>query len=111
MGALILEGGQNFWFSAAQRALFSTPAPGQQGNTPRNFFNEPRFYQFDMTFTKRLRITEDTNLELKADVQNIMNHPAFALPSAVVGGATFGRIRDSVNNGPRRMQLAIKFNF
>jgi hypothetical protein len=111
MGELILEGGQNFWFSAAQRALFSTPAPGQQGNTPRNFFNEPKFYQFDMTFTKRVRVTENTNFELKADVQNIMNHPAFALPSAVVGGATFGRIRDSVNNGPRRMQLALKFNF
>lgn len=111
MGELILEGGQNFWFSAAQRAMFSIPDAGRQGNTPRNFFNEPKQYQFDMTFGKKVRIKESSSLEFRADVQNILNHPAFALPTATFTSTIFGRIRDSVNNGPRRIQIALKLNF
>src|SRR6266540_1972037 len=42
MGNLVVENGRTVWFTAAQRAQFSQPGPGELGNTGRNFFNTPR---------------------------------------------------------------------
>ena len=61
-GQLVLEGGRNFWFDSATRALFSQPAPGSLGNTPRNFFIAPKYFQWDASLSKRFKITERVGL-------------------------------------------------
>jgi hypothetical protein len=114
MGQVIQEAGTNFIFSAAQRALFSTPAPGQQGNTGRNFFRGPRFFNMDLTVRKRFFFSESKNLEFRADVNNLTNTVSFDFPistTSFITSSTFGRIRDSVISNARRIQLGVKFNF
>ena len=118
--------GTTFIFSAEERALFSTPAPGELGNTGRNFFTGPKFFNLDLTLRKKFQFGERRNLEFRADINNLTNTPSFEFPiasTASIGtqspgftgtssfNQTFGRIRDSLNSNARRIQLGIKFNF
>ncbi len=130
MGQVVEVGGNNFIFTPEQVALFSTPAPGELGNTGRNFFTGPTFFNLDMTIRKKFRISEKRNLEFRADINNLTNTPSFEFPipatsgiglqsPGFTGGATpnavFGRIRPNasseINSSSRRIQLGIKFNF
>jgi hypothetical protein len=126
MGSVVQNAGTNFIFTPEQIAQFSTPAPGELGNTGRNFFTGPSFFNLDMTLRKKFHFSEKRNLEFRADINNITNTPSFEFPISSTSGiglqspgftgtpslnGTFGRIRDSVNSNSRRIQLGIKFNF
>jgi hypothetical protein len=110
-GKLVLESGKNFWFDTATRALFTQPASGSIGNTGRNFFLAPRYFQTDLSISKKFKVTERMNFDLRADLRNLTNHPSFDNPTAVITNTIFGRINDSVTNNARRIQLSGKFNF
>jgi hypothetical protein len=126
MGSVVQSAGTNFIFTPEQIAQFTTPAPGELGNTGRNFFTGPTFFNLDMTLRKKFRLSEKRNLEFRADINNLTNTPSFEFPissTSSIGlqspgftgtpsvNGTFGRIRDSVNSNSRRIQLGIKFNF
>jgi hypothetical protein len=110
-GKLVLESGKNFWFDATTRALFSTPAPGSIGNTGRNFFLAPHYFQWDASLSKKFKVTEKVGFDLRFDFRNVLNKPSFDNPTAVVTNAIFGRINDSVTNNARRIQLSGKVTF
>lgn len=110
-GKLVIESGKNFWFDSATRALFTVPAPGSIGNTGRNFFLAPHYFQWDASLSKKFRVTEGTNFELRFDARNVLNNPSFDNPTAVINSSIFGRINDSVTNNARRIQVSGKFNF
>jgi hypothetical protein len=110
-GSLVLEGGRNFWFDAADRALFSVPAPGSIGNTGRNFFIAPVYTQWDSSLSKTFKVTERVNFMLRFDARNVLNHPSFDNPTAVINSTIFGRINDSVTNNARRIQVSGKISF
>jgi hypothetical protein len=110
-GSLVLESGRNFWFDAADRALFSAPAPGSIGNTGRNFFIAPIYFQWDTSLSKTFRITEGVRFDLRFDARNVLNHPSFDNPTAVITSAIFGRINDAVTNNARRIQVSGKITF
>ena len=110
-GQLVLESGRNFWFNAATRSQFSAPAPGSIGNTGRNFFLAPIYFQWDSSLSKKFRITERVSFDLRLDARNVLNHPSFDNPTAVITSAIFGRINDSVTNNARRIQLSGKISF
>ncbi|MBA2340711.1 MAG: carboxypeptidase regulatory-like domain-containing protein [Pyrinomonadaceae bacterium] len=42
--------------------------------TTRNAFRSPGFYNIDLALYKRIRITEGTSLQLRAEVFNVLNH-------------------------------------
>lgn len=111
IGDLVLESQRNFWFDAQTRAMFSAPAPGSLGNTPRNFFLAPSYFQWDASLSKRFAITEKLGFDLRLDARNVLNHPTFDNPTAVITSALFGRINDSVTNTARRIQLSGKLSF
>lgn len=110
-GSLVLETGRNFWFDAADRALFSVPAPGSIGNTGRNFFIAPVYNQWDSSLSKVFKITERVGFNLRFDARNVLNHPSFDNPTAVINSSIFGRINDSVTNNARRIQVSGKITF
>jgi hypothetical protein len=110
-GHLVLESGRNFWFDSATRALFSAPAPGSIGNTGRNFFLAPHYFQWDASVSKKFKITETVNFDLRFDARNVLNNPSFDNPTALITSAIFGRINDSVTNNARRIQVSGKLNF
>jgi hypothetical protein len=103
--------GIKWFFTAEQRNRFTNPAPGWIGNTGRNFFRGPGGWGVDMTVLKRTMITERWNLELRADMTNVFNHPNFGFPTATASSNVFGRIRDGVVSSSRKIQLGAKLNF
>ncbi len=111
IGKVVQESGTNFFFDAATRALFTTPAPGSTGNTGRNFFIAPRYFQLDMSLSKRFKFTERLSFELRVDARNITNTPSFDLPTATFTSTIFGRIRDGVVSNARRIQLSGNIRF
>jgi hypothetical protein len=110
-GELVLESGRNFWFDTNTRSLFSAPAPGSIGNTGRNFFLAPQYFQWDASLSKKFPITERVNFDLRFDARNVLNNPSFDNPTAVINSAIFGRINDSVTNNARRIQVSGKVSF
>jgi hypothetical protein len=111
IGKLSLESGKNFWFDAATRALFSAPAPGSIGNTGRNFFIAPYYFQWDASLSKKFKITEKVSFDFRLDARNVLNSPSFDNPTALITSTTWGRINDSVTNNARRIQLSGKLSF
>lgn len=115
MGSLVVENGRNYWFTAAQRALFSAPAPGTLGNTPRNFFINAPYFQTDLSVLRKLKFGERWALDLRVDARNLTNTPNFDISASnnnmTVNNAAFGRILDGVANASRRIQLSGKITF
>ena len=111
IGGLIETNGTNFWFSPEAIAKFSQPAPGEFGNTGRNFFVGPRQFQTDASVSKKFRFNERFSFDLRVDAKNLTNNASFGLPTAVQNSTTFGRIRTSVASSARRVQISGKFNF
>ncbi|HEX8424527.1 MAG TPA: hypothetical protein VF634_14060, partial [Pyrinomonadaceae bacterium] len=119
MAGLVQEtGGTYFIFSAEERARFFDPAPGQLGNTGRNAFTGPRYFNMDLAVRKRFYFGEVRNLEFRADISNLTNTPSFDHPLAStssIASGTFGRIRPTssgeISSSSRRIQLGLKFNF
>jgi len=110
-GSLVLESGRNFWFDASTRSQFAAPAPGSIGNTGRNFFLAPTYFQWDASLSKQFRITEKVSFHFRVDARNVLNNPSFDNPTAVITSTIFGRINDSVTNNARRIQLSGKISF
>jgi hypothetical protein len=112
-GQLIQAGtpATNYWFDPANLSIFSIPAAGSNGNTGRNFFIGPRYFQTDASLSKRVKFNERFNMDLRIDASNLTNNPSFDIPTATFTSSTFGRIRDSVVSSSRRMQISVKLNF
>ncbi|MCY7377533.1 MAG: TonB-dependent receptor, partial [Pyrinomonadaceae bacterium] len=110
-GSLVQESGTNFYFDAATRAMFSNPAAGSNGDTGRNFFIKPRYFQTDLSVSKKIKVSERFNFDLRLDARNLFNTVSFDNPTAVFNSPIFGRIRDSVISGSRKMQISVKLNF
>jgi hypothetical protein len=110
-GQLVLESGRNFWFDTATRSQFAPPAPGTIGNTGRNFFLAPNYFQWDSSLSKRFKFTERVSFDVRVDARNVLNNPSFDNPTAVITSTIFGRINDSVTNNARRIQLSGKLSF
>ncbi|MGB8511080.1 MAG: hypothetical protein WCD76_22100, partial [Pyrinomonadaceae bacterium] len=100
---------------------------GRTGNLGRNTLRTPGTNLFDMNFSKRLRLTEGTRLEFRAEVFNIFNHPNFlqgsispftpgggSLPASVFGSVA-GRFLqpDTVgtDGGGRTIRYQVKYRF
>ena len=61
------------------------PVNCQFGDLGRNSLRGPDFIWSDLYVTKRFHVTERVSLRLDGQFFNVMNHPNFALPSAVAG--------------------------
>ena len=105
-------------------AAFSTPANGQQGNLPRNYFRAFPIDQADLALSRRINIRERLSLYLRAEYFNIFNHPMFSpYNNILVGSPDFGKITQTLNEslsglnplyqigGPRSGQLSVRLQF
>jgi hypothetical protein len=100
-----------WYFNPSQRAQFSAPAAGQFGNTGRNAFVGPHYFELDTSLLKRVPLTERVKLEIRADATNLTNSVEFAAPTTDITSSIFGRIRNSVTSGSRKIQLGAKIQF
>lgn len=113
LGSVVVENGTTFYFDAAQRAMFTLPAPGEFTNTGRNYFIAPPSFRFDASLSKKFKFTESVNFELRVDAKNVFNSVVYGFGNAVVNSSTapFGRIRTDILSAARRIQFSGKFTF
>jgi outer membrane receptor protein involved in Fe transport len=55
---------------------------GRTGNLGRNFLRTPGINNWDMNLAKKFVVTEQINLQFRAEIFNLLNHPQFGIPSA-----------------------------
>lgn len=104
--------GLKWYLNETERGRFSLPAPGELGNTGRNFLEGPGFFNLDLAVLKRFGLgREGFQLEVRGDFTNLTNSPSFGFPTATVTSTIFGRVRDSVVSGSRKIQLGAKLYF
>lgn len=103
-----VPGGQtpDHWFNTAAYAL---PAFGTDGNVGRNTLNGPGFDELDFSVIKNNRIGEGKNLQFRAEIFNLPNHPNFDLPNNTIDSAQAGEIFTA--EASRQIQLGLKFVF
>jgi hypothetical protein len=99
--------------------VFALPAVGQIGNAWNGApFYGPGVNNWDMALTKKVRIKERFNIELRTEAYNTFNHAQWSTVNTTAQfnpatgaqvNAALGRITG--DRGPRIMQLALRLNF
>jgi hypothetical protein len=105
------EGGLVWYFSPEERAKFSTPGPGEMGNTGRNFFRGPGSYFVNLSLAKRTRVVGSQILEFRVDSTNVLNHAVWGFPTLTATSTLFGRNRTPLSNNARKVMLGVKYYF
>src|SRR2546425_6719183 len=65
---------------------FAIPAPGTNGSG-RNIFEAPGYWNLDLGIGKRFELTERFNLQFRAELFNVLNHPNFDNPRDASSGS------------------------
>jgi len=105
-------------------AAFLRAAPGLQGTEGRNDIPGFGLTQFDLSLAKKFSLTERLKLQFRTDAFNILNHPNFSNPQALVFfGASQQQSNQMLNQGlgglnplfqeggPRSLQLSLRLSF
>lgn len=71
------------------RAAFTIPV-GRQGSLGRNALRGFPLWQFDLALRRQFNLTERVNLQFRAEVFNLFNHPNFGDPVGQLNLAQFG---------------------
>jgi hypothetical protein len=100
-----------WFFNSSQRAQFSAPGAGQFGTSGRNAFVGPHYFELDASALKHVPITERVKLEIRADATNLTNSVCFGAPTTDITSSIFGRIRNTVTSGSRKIQIGAKIHF
>ncbi|HEY6342563.1 MAG TPA: carboxypeptidase regulatory-like domain-containing protein [Bryobacteraceae bacterium] len=96
----------NCWMSAA---AFASPATGTLGNMGISALRGPGYFDVDVALSRRFRVRERYNLDIRAEAFNIQNRVNFLNPTAALNSSNFGKIQTDI--APRILQFATKFVF
>jgi hypothetical protein len=116
IGEVAKDGRGVQFFSAAQVAAFTFPGAGEIGNSGRNAFRGPKFFNTDASLVKPIPITERVKMQFRAEAYNLLNHANFTTPgTSILTPTTFGRLSATANTssgtGARVMQVALRVDF
>lgn len=120
--SVILASGRasnGFGQATAANQVFFNVLPGQTGNVERLFINGPRFWNWDASAIKNIRITEGKRLQLRLEAFNVTNSTRFRTTAAGVAetnsgifninNTTFGRLPSA--QAPRIVQFVGRLEF
>ena len=88
---------------------FADPMLGQFATTPRSICCGPGENQWDLTFSKKVSLSEAKYFQFRADIFNLLNKTQFVNPDGNFSNSTFGQILQA--RDPRLVQFALKFYF
>ena len=105
------------WFDTS---IFTAPAPGTWGNTPRSFVRGPGRDSWNLSLFKNFWFNQErgTNLQFRAEFFNVWNHTQWNGNQILAGGqgissnfgsSNFGAVTQAYD--PRTIQLALKLSF
>ena len=107
------------YLTAAQKALFFTPAPGEFSNVGRNFFRLAPYSVVNLSLGKVTQLKWNHTLELRMELQNAFNSVHYDEPArARIDSGFFGALDASTEenfvspgSSPRTIQLSAKYSF
>ena len=94
------------WFDVA---AFTAAPQFTIGSSSRNPVRAPHYRNIDFAIIKRTSLTENTNIEFRAEIFNLTNTPPLGSPNTTFGSAAFGTITGA--GDPRVIQFGLKLNF
>jgi hypothetical protein len=74
------------------KIILASPSPGVVGTLGRTWIEGPGHIKLDMNLTKRFRIDETKNFEIRMDVVDILNTPYWNNPVVDINDVNFGRM-------------------
>jgi len=123
-GTVQITGDPNQWF--ANKAVFASPCVAaippatlptcHPGNLTRDSITGPDFVNTDFSVTKNTKIWENLNLQFRAEMFDIFNHPNFGNPTLSIASSSFGKITSTRFpagdfGSSRQIQFALKLLF
>ena len=96
--------------SRLKAGLMSAPAPGTFGNFPVNSLDGPKYFNVDLSMTKRIPITERVRFEIKVTAINFMNLPNFVYGTTNFDSTAFGLVTTQRGNA-RQMNFIGQLRF
>jgi len=102
------------WFDTS---IYTAPAAGTWGNTPRGFVRGPGRDSWNLSVFKNFWFNQErgSNLQFRAEFFNVWNHTQFIGNAALggistnLGASNFGHVTGAYD--PRTIQLALKLSF
>ena len=117
-GSTTSQATRGFGQPTFDQQVFFNVGPGQTGSLERAVVNGPSNFNMDVGLNKKIRFSETTYIELRAEAFNVTNRTNFLLPLLIdVNSTTFGQLTPSQSTqsqgleSPRRMQFAVRFEF
>jgi hypothetical protein len=117
-GPVQTTGSPSQWF--ANKAVFISPCvtggPCHPGNLGRDSITGPGFVNTDFSVTKNTRVREQLNLQFRAEIFDLFNHPNFGNPVLTTTSKSFGIIQSTRFptgdfGSSRQVQFALKLLF
>jgi hypothetical protein len=90
-------------------ADFPTPAPGQNGNLPRNAFRGPGFIDVSLSLSKKFVVNGKWSGEFRLDAFNALNRVNLSDPAMDLSSTNFGRSTSQLS--PRAFQAGVRLRF
>jgi hypothetical protein len=90
-------------------AAFATAPQFVLGDASRNPVRGPAYRDLDIALVKHTQLAESTELELRVEVFDATNTPAFGQPNGSFGSAAFGSITTTTTD-PRVVQIAVRLS-
>jgi hypothetical protein len=108
----VLPRQQTQWYNPR---AFLLPAAGTYGNLGRGTYSGPGLVSVDLSLLKSVKVSERTNVQVRAEGFNLLNRANFATPNTTVfaGGAispSAGLITSTVTTS-RQIQFGLKLVF
>jgi hypothetical protein len=97
---------QQKWFNTA--AFVAAPLD-RRGNGKVGMIQGPQWRQADVSLRKRFRFGQNKNIELRADVFNVLNTVNLNNPNTQVDNSAYGTIASA--RIPRQSQFSLRFQF
>ncbi len=104
-------------FSASNlNASSTTQVNGQAvytrlGTARRNQVFGPGYRDVNFGLQKDIHVTERYNLDLRADLFNLLNTPEFTNPGSTLNNSTFGKITGTQYQSQRQLQISARIDF
>ncbi len=119
IGGVQKTGSGVFYFTPSEVSQFTFPGAGEIGNSGRNVFRNPSFFEIDTSLVKKFLITERHAVSFRAEAYNLTNHPNFGLAAAnlnINNPSTFGKFSQTLGtqvggSSARTLQMVLRYDF
>lgn len=99
----------NFYFDPTPGHTFIAPSPTNYGNSKPYSVRGPGRISWDMSLFKNVALTDQVNLQFRAEAFNIFNHTNFENPNMSASDINYGTVSSA--GPPRLLQLGLKLLF